>query len=116
MTIGRMIRRALNMLFVILLVYLVATATIWWGMYHVDQVASSIRPGASRSETREVLSGFREVEVDHTDIPPYYEPARKEARMPGASVYKYYYVIPMLCVHVVYDGQQRVASVIPTYE
>jgi len=91
-------------------------ATYWLAMYHVDRLVCRIPEYATRNEVRSILKGLHERKVSAGHIPAGASFARAQARVPGATTYSYYYIIPSLEVIVVYDRDGKMVSLIAAYE
>lgn len=78
----------------------------------VDQAYYSIPQAASRNEVREILNKFKEEPSSISSIPEAY----RSGLPVGTKVFRYFYVMPMFSIYVLYDEDGRVLMKIPTYE
>ncbi len=113
---NRFIYRALAAVVILVLLYLAGAVLVIITTAHIDNTLERSPPHATRAQVRQVLKHFRETEVSYTDIPASYVEARQLARLPGHTVYRYYFVIRYFSVHVIYDPGGRVVGVVETYE
>ena len=98
---------------VLVLCILCFTIALGTSMTYVDKAFYRVHGNSSRSDVQKVLHLFRETRVTSSDIPNGF----RKGSYQGYVVFRYDFLgCSLLPIHIVYDQQNMVSQIIPTYE